>query len=61
MRFFIYFNDKNITIQTTLIIVDEAHRSIYNRYKAIFDYFDASIVGLTATPKETKEILPSCF
>lgn len=35
-----------------LIIVDEAHRSIYNRYKAIFDYFDANIVGLTATPKD---------
>lgn len=35
-----------------LIIVDEAHRSIYNRYKAIFDYFDATIIGLTATPKD---------
>ncbi len=35
-----------------LIIVDEAHRSIYNRYKAIFDYFDALVVGLTATPKD---------
>ena len=35
-----------------LIIVDEAHRSIYNRYKAIFDYFDAAVVGLTATPKD---------
>lgn len=35
-----------------LIIVDEAHRSIYNRYKAIFNYFDASVVGLTATPKD---------
>jgi type I restriction enzyme R subunit len=35
-----------------LIIVDEAHRSIYNRYKAIFDYFDATVVGLTATPKD---------
>lgn len=34
-----------------LIIVDEAHRSVYNRYQAIFDYFDALIVGLTATPK----------
>ena len=34
-----------------LIIIDEAHRSIYNRYKAIFDYFDSFIVGLTATPK----------
>jgi len=36
-----------------LIIVDEAHRSIYNRYQAIFDYFDALIVGLTATPKDS--------
>ncbi|MDF2456214.1 MAG: Type site-specific deoxyribonuclease [Cytophagaceae bacterium] len=35
-----------------LIIVDEAHRSVYNKYKAIFDYFDCLIVGLTATPKE---------
>ncbi len=35
-----------------LIIVDEAHRSVYNKYKAIFDYFDALLVGLTATPKE---------
>jgi type I restriction enzyme R subunit len=35
-----------------LILVDEAHRSIYNRYKAIFDYFDAAVVGLTATPKD---------
>lgn len=34
-----------------LIICDEAHRSVYNKYKAIFDYFDAPIVGLTATPK----------
>lgn len=36
-----------------LIIVDEAHRSIYNKYKSIFDYFDAMVVGLTATPKES--------
>ncbi|MCK5907787.1 MAG: DEAD/DEAH box helicase family protein, partial [Flavobacteriales bacterium] len=36
-----------------MIIVDEAHRSVYNRYKAIFDYFDALIVGLTATPKDS--------
>jgi type I restriction enzyme R subunit len=34
-----------------LIIVDEAHRSVYNKYGAIFEYFDALIVGLTATPK----------
>lgn len=35
-----------------LIIIDEAHRSIYQRYRAIFDYFDAMILGLTATPKD---------
>lgn len=34
-----------------LIIVDEAHRSIFNKYGAIFDYFDSLLVGLTATPK----------
>ena len=33
-----------------LIIIDEAHRSIFKKYKAIFDYFDALLVGLTATP-----------
>ena len=35
-----------------LIIIDEAHRSIYQKYKAIFDYFDSMIIGLTATPKK---------
>ena len=35
-----------------LIIVDEAHRSIFNRYGAIFSYFDSLLVGLTATPKD---------
>ncbi len=34
-----------------LIVVDEAHRSIYQKYKAIFEYFDSFLVGLTATPK----------
>lgn len=34
-----------------LIIIDEAHRSVYNRFKAIFEYFDSLVVGLTATPK----------
>ena len=34
-----------------LIIVDEAHRSIYKKFKAIFDYYDAYLIGLTATPK----------
>ncbi len=35
-----------------LIIVDEAHRSIYNKYKDIFTYFDSMLIGLTATPKD---------
>ena len=35
-----------------LVIADEAHRSIYNKYRDIFNYFDAPLVGLTATPKD---------
>ena len=35
-----------------LVVCDEAHRSIYNKYKDIFTYFDAPLVGLTATPKD---------
>jgi type I restriction enzyme, R subunit len=35
-----------------LIIIDEAHRSVYQKYRAIFDYFDSLLVGLTATPKK---------
>jgi type I restriction enzyme, R subunit len=35
-----------------LIIVDEAHRTIYKKYKAIFEYFDSFILGLTATPTD---------
>ena len=34
-----------------LIIIDESHRSIFKKYRAIFEYFDAVMVGLTATPK----------
>lgn len=34
-----------------LIVIDEAHRSVYRKYKAIFEYFDSLLVGLTATPK----------
>lgn len=34
-----------------LIVVDEAHRSIFNKYGAIFKYFDSLLVGLTATPR----------
>lgn len=45
-----------------LIFVDEAHRSLFNVYKAIFDYFDSYLIGLTATPskaldRSTYEIL----
>lgn len=39
-----------------LIISDECHRSIYNRYRSIFEYFDGLFVGLTATPKSDIDI-----
>jgi len=39
-----------------LIIIDEAHRSVYQKYRAIFGYFDALLVGLTATPKDEIDI-----
>ena len=35
-----------------LVIIDEAHRSVYQKYRAIFQYFDSLLVGLTATPRE---------
>ncbi len=35
-----------------LVIIDEAHRSVYKKYRAIFDYYDSLLVGLTATPKD---------
>lgn len=35
-----------------LVIIDEAHRSVYQKYRAIFEYFDSMLVGLTATPKD---------
>ncbi|SCY69550.1 type I restriction enzyme, R subunit [Lachnospiraceae bacterium XBB2008] len=42
-----------------LIITDESHRSIFNRYGAIFKYFDSFLVGLTATPK--REVGPNTY
>ena len=49
-------NKNGITLFTPghfdLIIIDEAHRSIYKKYQAIFDYFDGLLVGLTATPRD---------
>lgn len=38
-----------------LIIIDEAHRSVYQKYGAIFEYFDALMLGLTATPKDSAD------
>jgi type I restriction enzyme R subunit len=35
-----------------LVVIDEAHRSVYQRYRAIFSWFDSLLVGLTATPKD---------
>lgn len=35
-----------------VVIIDEAHRSVFQKYRAIFDYFDSLLVGLTATPKD---------
>jgi len=35
-----------------LVVIDEAHRSVFQKYRAIFDYFDSLLVGLTATPRE---------
>ncbi len=35
-----------------MIIIDESHRSVYKKYKSIFDYFDSYLIGLTATPKD---------
>ena len=34
-----------------LIVIDEAHRSVYQKYRAIFAYFDSLLLGLTATPR----------
>jgi type I restriction enzyme, R subunit len=39
-----------------LVVIDEAHRSVYQKYGAIFDYFDSFLVGLTATPKDEVDI-----
>ncbi len=38
--------------QFDLVIIDEAHRSVFQKYGAIFDYFDSLLVGLTATPQK---------
>lgn len=45
--------DKEFSIgRFDLIILDEAHRSVFRKYTAIFEYFDSFLVGLTATPRD---------
>lgn len=52
MIHYIDAEDKRFTTgRFDLIIIDEAHRSIFNRYGTIFKYFDSLLIGLTATPK----------
>lgn len=53
MMNYIDAEDKEFTsARFDLIIVDEAHRSIFNKFGSIFSYFDCLLVGLTATPKD---------
>ncbi len=45
--------DKTFSVgRFDLIIIDEAHRSIFGKYGAIFNYFDSLLIGLTATPRD---------
>ena len=46
----VVYNEKVPPEFFDLIIIDECHRSIYNLWRQVFDYFDAFLVGLTATP-----------
>ncbi len=46
----VHYNE-NIPIgEFDFIIIDECHRSIYNKWKQVLDYFDSFLIGLTATP-----------
>ena len=50
---FIDTDEKTFSVgRFDLIIIDEAHRSIFGKYGAIFNYFDAMLIGLTATPRD---------
>jgi len=46
----VQYNPKVPIEQFDFIIIDECHRSIYNLWKQVLDYFDAFLIGLTATP-----------
>lgn len=53
MMGYIDSDDKEFSVgRFDLIILDEAHRSVYAKYTAIFSYFDSLLIGLTATPRE---------
>ncbi|MDE0525044.1 MAG: DEAD/DEAH box helicase family protein [Thaumarchaeota archaeon] len=54
-------DDKQVDIQYNpnipigefdFIVIDECHRSIYNKWKQVLDYFDSFLIGLTATPSK---------
>jgi len=46
--------NKNVPIEEfDFVIIDESHRSIYNLWKQVLDYFDAFLIGLTATPSSS--------
>ena len=50
-----YINAKDMKFSVghfSLIIIDEAHRSVFGKYGAIFQYFDSLLIGLTATPRD---------
>ena len=50
---FIDAEDKQFSVgRFDLIVIDEAHRSVFGKYGAIFDYFDSLLIGLTATPRD---------
>ncbi len=46
----VIYNDKIPIEMFDFIVVDECHRSIYNIWRQVLEYFDASLIGLTATP-----------
>ncbi len=46
----VVYNEKVPIEQFDFIVIDECHRSIYNLWKQVLDYFDAFLIGLTATP-----------
>ena len=46
----VVYNEKVPPEFFDFIFIDECHRSIYNLWQQVLDYFDASLIGLTATP-----------